>query len=54
MDEETQLSGLLIRPGGTMECFFEGRSYGCVLTEELIDMELNSKKDGGTERWKES
>jgi hypothetical protein len=44
MDEETQLSGILIRTGGKLECFWEGKNFGSVIPEELIDAELSTSK----------
>jgi hypothetical protein len=43
--QKEQLSGGVKRSDGTYEFFWKGRSYGCVVPEELIDEELSATEN---------
>jgi hypothetical protein len=45
MDEDKSRSGIFYNADGKPEVFWNGRSYGCVIPEELIDAELSALKN---------
>lgn len=44
MDGKEPLSGMLVKPDGTCEFWWQGECSGCVVPEELIDAVLEASE----------